>query len=1520
MPPPSDPQPTERDRRGGRSPEPPAGGSAQYAGPYEILGEIGRGGMGTVYKARHGQLGRFAALKFLPADLAADEQAKERFLAEARAAAALDHPNVCTVHDIGETGDGDLFIAMAFCEGETLRARIARGPLSIEDAVDVARQVAKGLVAAHERGIVHRDIKPANVMVAEGGAVKVVDFGIAKVSGLDLTRESTTLGTTAYMSPEQARGEPVDPRTDIWSLGVLLYEMLAGERPFAAPYEQAVLFQLLHESPAPLASRRPDVPPALAQVVERALAKVPDQRYPSLDALLQDLDALDAPRGPTRAPEAAPQPTAQRPSSTPGASTASGPPTAALLPEGERRQATVVASYLNGYTSLVEQLPRDEVAQVTARLRADAEEVAQRYGGLVNACGGDEVVMLFGIPVTHEDDAVRAVRAARDLHAHVRDLGDEVAPRTGQPLRLCTGLDTGLVAVQHASGHDQTYRLAGSPPQAAGTLSGQAEPDEILTTPECHRLVAPFFDTEAGLPTRLKGRSAPVTPYRVGEALAQDRLGIDEDARLTSYAGRAKELARLNRLLERAVAGEGQFVAVVGEAGMGKSRFLREFRRGLPPDVTRLLLGRCQSYGVSIPYLPFIDALRDTLGLHDGDAQDRSAEQVAQRIRAVSPDLEVFLPIYLHLLSIPSSVYPLPDDLDGGQLRLAIQEALAALFTLHAADGPVVMLFEDWHWADDASRAALAPLVEVAAAYPLLILVTYRPGYDVAWSVPALPTPIHLEPLDLEASLTLLGSVFGGGRFSEDTGQLLHERTGGNPFFLEEIARTLSEEGALRVEGTRVTAARSLGDADLPGTVQAVIRTRLHRMPAAAQSVVRVAAVVGREFTRGVLEHVLEDAAALQPALAVLRSADLIQQTRVLPEAAYRFKHALTREVAYDSLLAHQRKTLHGRVGAAVEALHADRLDEQAELLAQHFSQAESWEEAVTYGLAAAHKANSLSQFPEALRMYEHAQRWLLRQPESPERRDAHIDVLLLLEQVCERMGLRERQQAAIAEGLVLVERGGLAAQRAALLQRQGDLLTLLGRYTEAERPLEEACRLRRDLGDEAGERSVARSLGMLCWHADRLEEAVEHIEGALEIDRRRGDDDAVIGDLHNLGSVLKRVGRLDEAIGHLREAQDLAESLNSHRLSYVLHTLAGTHVARGDFETAETLFHRVIDVMTESGLAYHKLSYPLLSLGNLCWEQGDVEESLAWYRKAIAYSRPGRDPEGLALSLRAAGDLLVWAERYDEALPYLTDAAVQFETLLDPRAAANVWVSVATCDERLGDDAAAVTAWSRARALLERESDENGELKALEGLAQATRRLGADVAATRELFDEALERAHRLGDREAEGRLHNAAGIFEWEQGAFGSALPHFQAALMGFQALGDPVHQALMLNSIGVTLRKLGRLDEAVVCLEEGAATARHAGQVLLEGHALASLGEISYDRGRYDEARASFERSLDLRRDANDRRGEGWMLYHLARTNGDLGETALAHEQTAEALEVAREQGDTDLAAACQNLLAP
>ena len=597
--------------------------------------------------------------------------------------------------------------------------------------------------------------------------------------------------------------------------------------------------------------------------------------------------------------------------------------------EGERRHATVVFSDLAGYTALNERLDPEEVEALMGRIKGEAARIVEAHGGMVNQFVGDEILALFGIPAAHEDDPVRAVRAALALHDMAREVSREVEARIGQPIRFHSGINTGLIVTRSRDLRDGTYGVTGDAVNTAARLVAQAAPDEVVLSPETQRLVEDYFTADPLEAVLLKGKAEPVRPWKVtGKTAVASRWEAAQRRGLTRYAGRDVELATLRAAAREAQAGHGQFVTVVGEAGIGKSRLMFELRHGLEGEGVVVVEGRCQAFGKDTPYLPFIDALRHGLGLREAEAAGMQSlhDRAVKAIRALGADLEAFLPHLLHLLSVPSAEHPLPIELRAEELRRSLDEASIAAFAVAARTRSMLLVFEDWHWADEASDRTLQSLVSLLPSCALIVVVTHRPESVRVWPAVAHHASIVLGPLGVHHTEAMVRSVLGARDLPPGLAERVHERSGGNALFNEEVARSLAEEGIVVVEDGIAVLARPIESIQLPDTVQAVIRARMDRLEPEAREVLRFASVIGREFGRRVLERLVPSAHGLDRALATVVRQDLVQPLRVVPEPAWLFKHVLVQEVVYETMLHQQRRALHERVGAILEALHASRL------------------------------------------------------------------------------------------------------------------------------------------------------------------------------------------------------------------------------------------------------------------------------------------------------------------------------------------------------------------------------------------------------------------------------------------------------------------------------------------------------------------------------------------------------------------------------------------------------------------
>jgi class 3 adenylate cyclase len=629
--------------------------------------------------------------------------------------------------------------------------------------------------------------------------------------------------------------------------------------------------------------------------------------------------------------------------------------------EGERKQVSVLFCDIVRSSALAAELGPEEFHLVIDRFFRVAMAEVQRYEGTINQFLGDGFMALFGAPIAHEDHARHAVLAA---------LG--IAAQSAVPVRI--GINSGLVVVG-TIGDDLRvdYTAFGDTTVLAARLQAAAAPGAVLVSQQTAELVRGYFQLEQVAPVQVKERT--VRPLRV-TGLGSRTARLDSGSGLSPFTGRDRELAELRRLLEIVVSGEGQVVGLAGDPGLGKSRLAWEFCR-LAGDDAVVLESRCRSYGAAIAYLPLFALVRNACGIAADDAPDLVAAKIERKIKTL--ELDVSLAHYLrHAFGLPTGD-PAVAALDPVAIRARTFGALRRLLVAEAGHRPLVVLIEDLHWIDRTSEEFLAGFVGELPSVPIMLLVTYRPGYSSPWPGKSFTSQLALRPLSSVASEKIVASILDVGNAAAAA---IAGRGEGNPFFLEELARAARDQVAGE-EGFAV-----------PETVQQVLAARIDRLTADQKAAIQVAAVLGREFSPDLAEEVWDGDVLLEARLQELKGLEFLRERHGGPERIFVFTHALTREVAYDGMLETRRRELHGRAGASLEYSQGSQRFEHGELLAHHYARSAEPTRAIPYLAAAGARAKDRYANEEAIRLYRKALSIVSDLPAGSDRDRQELEIL----------------------------------------------------------------------------------------------------------------------------------------------------------------------------------------------------------------------------------------------------------------------------------------------------------------------------------------------------------------------------------------------------------------------------------------------------------------------------------------------------------------------------------------------
>jgi predicted ATPase/class 3 adenylate cyclase len=641
--------------------------------------------------------------------------------------------------------------------------------------------------------------------------------------------------------------------------------------------------------------------------------------------------------------------------------------------EGERRTVTVLFADAMGFTPISEQLDHEAVYTVLQGAVARMMDAVHRYEGTITHFLGDGVMALFGAPIAHEDSARRAVAAALEMQSSLDEYSAEVREQHTIECRFRVGLNTGPVIVGKIGDNlDMDYTAIGDTINIASRLESSAEAGAVYLSEATRRAAQDYFEFEPLGELTLKGKGEPVAAYKaLREKAIRSRFEAATERGLTPLIGRDRELAVLHDYFEQAKSCRGQVVFVSGEAGLGKSRLLLEFHRSIGEEVP-WLEGHCISYGRNIPYLPIIDLIKARYGVEEGDDDARIIERVDEGTADWDEAAQATVSYLKYLLNVDPGD-PAVLEMDAITRRAGIFDALRASAVQNTRDAPAVMVVEDLHWVDEMSQEALGAVVDVIASVPILMILTHRPGYSQPLGERAHFSRIALGHLPPEQSAAMAENVLKAGSLPAQLEALITVKSEGNPFYIEELTKSLLESGVLRRVDGGYELERPGEDVNVPDTIQEVILSRIDRLEREGKEAIQLASVIGREFTVRLLQRISDVQAGLDQVLGELKSLELIYEKTYLPELSYMFKHALTHDVAYSTLLLERRKTLHRIVASAIEELYSDRLAEQYETLAHHYYEAQDWEKALDYLVKAAEKAVAAFANHDALEYFDRA-------------------------------------------------------------------------------------------------------------------------------------------------------------------------------------------------------------------------------------------------------------------------------------------------------------------------------------------------------------------------------------------------------------------------------------------------------------------------------------------------------------------------------------------------------------------
>jgi len=945
--------------------------------------------------------------------------------------------------------------------------------------------------------------------------------------------------------------------------------------------------------------------------------------------------------------------------------------------EGERKQVTVLFADLRGSLELLADRDPEDARRLLDPVLERMMEAVHRYEGTVNQVMGDGIMVLFGAPLAHEDHAVRACYAALRMQGSITALAGELRQSHGLSVQIRVGLNSGEVVVRSIGGDlHMDYTAVGQTTHLAGRMEQLAHPGQILITEHTLHLAEGFVAVTPLGPIPVKGLAAPVPVHELtGPGPIRSRLELAAARGLTRFVGREAELAELRAAMDKAARGRGQIVALVGEPGVGKSRLIHEFTRTHLAAEWRVLEAFATSFDTSAAYLPVIELLRAYFQIQEGDDLRRVREKVTAALLDVEESLVAALPAFLAVLDAPVED-PAWQALDPNQRRRRTLDAIRRLMIRESQRRALCLVIEDLHWIDPEAQAVLDSLVESLPTARLLLLVSYRPEYQHGWSGKSYYARIAIPPLPHGIAEELLRDLLGDGAGVAAISARLIAHTEGNPFFLEESVRHLVETGVLAGTRRAYRVARPAAPVEVPATLQALLAARIDRLAPEDKRLLQCAAVIGKNVPLTLLEAVADLAEHdLRRRLGHLQAAEMLLEASLFPALEYTFKHALTLDVAYGSLLQERRRALDARLVTALEELAGERTAEHVERLAHHAYRGGVWDKAVTYCREAGARAFARSAHRADVRYFEQALEALGHLPTTPEALGQAIDARLELRAALSPIGEYKRMLEALTEADGIARALGDDRRLGLVLAFLTNFFTLRGDFERAIAHGHDAVAIAASVKDVELQVIVNAFLSLAYFFgpadygkAVELGRSNARLLGPEREQERYG--------MAQLPAVYSRTvmawslaeqGRFAEGFAAGQEGLRLAERVSHpHSVVFALLGIGTLYLRRGDLHEAIRTLERGQTICETADLPAVGLEVAYL-LGSAYTQAGRGAEAIALLERAVGQAMALRYRLGHWLRSGGMAEAYLAVGRAEEALP-LAQLFVEITRMINAR------------------------------------------------------------------------------------------------------------------------------------------------------------------------------------------------------------------------------------------------------------